>query len=239
MTGQRSGGLPNICHEFARGLSDEAWLHALIRSTSSPVVDGVTMPGFPEPSLQESMVGTAGEAALREAFRSWREVKAYFFRLRNIPLDEANVLDFGCGWGCFVRFVLKDTSPARIVGVDVDEAFIDLCHQLLPGIAFQTVPAFPPTKLPADHFDLVYAYSVFSHLAEPAHLAWVGEFSRILRAGGLVIATTQSRAFIDYCEWIRQTGAETSWHRSLCRSFVDTKDAKARYERGEFLYSRT
>lgn len=236
---RQRGQLAQACHEFARGLSDEAWLGALVRSVASPVVGGITMPRFPDQSTQENMVGSAGEHSLREAFQFWQEMKAYFLKFGNIPLNEANLLDFGCGWGRFVRFVLKDTPPESIVGVDVDEDFIRIAREFLPGISFQPVAPLPPSALPGKHFHLVYAYSVFSHLSEPAHCAWVQEFARILQPGGIVVATTQRRAFIDYCESIRQTGAATGWHASLARSFVDTGEAKARYDKGTFLYSGT
>jgi len=62
------------------------------------------------------------------------------------------------------------------------------------------VPALPPVEFPAGFFDIIYAYSVFSHLNEDTHLKWIEEFSRILKAGGLLLVTTQARRFIDFCE---------------------------------------
>ena len=78
------------------------------------------------------------------------------FRAR--PLNECDVLDFGCGWGRYTRLFLKDTPPDRIVGVDVDPEFVALSAQLLSGVKFSVVTALPPTDLPANHFDLIYAY---------------------------------------------------------------------------------
>ena len=52
---------------------------------------------------------------------------------------------------------------------------IQVCKQTFPAANFETVEPFPPTSLPAGSFDLVFAYSVFSHLSEAAATAWVEE----------------------------------------------------------------
>jgi ubiquinone/menaquinone biosynthesis C-methylase UbiE len=95
-----------------------------------------------------------------------------------------------------VRFFLREIEPHRLWGIDCLPAAIDVCTSTNRSAKFALVAPFPPTLFENDSLDLVFAYSVFSHLSEPAHLAWLGEFQRILKRGGLAILTTRSREYI-------------------------------------------
>jgi SAM-dependent methyltransferase len=104
---------------------------------------------------------------------------------------------------------------------------------------FDLIDPFPPTQIPDNAFDVIYAYSVFSHLSEAAHLAWLAEFRRILKPGGLVIATTRPREFILTCAATRAAGENREWAQGTLQAFMDTEAALATFDRGEFLYEPT
>src|SRR6266850_951076 len=76
------------------------------------------------------------------------------------------LLDFGCGWGRIIRFFLKDVEPSALYGVDPVEDMVSLCRTDNRWCAFEVSPRRPPSRFPDGHFDLIYAYSVFSHLSE-------------------------------------------------------------------------
>ena len=98
---------------------------------------------------------------------------------------------------------------------------LELCQRLFRHGHFEKVPPSPPTTLPSSSFDVVYAYSVFSHLNEAVGLAWVKELARALRPGGVLIVTTQGRSFLAFCEQLRREGnPATDWHAALARSFT-------------------
>jgi SAM-dependent methyltransferase len=153
------------------------------------------------------------------------------------------VLDFGCGWGRMLRCYLRDVSARNLHGVDVDEKMVDLCRSLYGGLPhFDVVPAHPPAATIAGPYDIIYLYSVLSHLNVEYHLAWVNELARALNPGGLLLATTQSRTFIDFCASLRTRDSESlgsDWHRALARSFMDREAALADYDAGKFLHSPT
>jgi SAM-dependent methyltransferase len=75
-----------------------------------------------------------------------------------------------------------------------------------------TVNKMSPTSFDDDTFDVVFAYSVFSHLSEDLYARWLAEFSRILKPGGLVIATTWGRNYIEHLESMRRGDAAPSWN---------------------------
>jgi len=149
------------------------------------------------------------------------------------------VLDFGCGWGRILRCFLKDCPAANLRGVDVDPMLVETCRSSFPYCTFEQVNPLPPTSFSNGSFDLVTAYSVFSHLAEHASLAWVKEFSRLLSPRGVLAVTTQRRDFIEYCRSLRGQEHEFGWHRVLANSFVDTDAAYAAYDAGQYLYAPT
>src|SRR5207253_7435957 len=97
---------------------------------------------------------------------------------------------------------------------------------------------FPPTRYNNGIFDVVYAYSVFSHLSEDSHLAWAGEFARVLKPGGTVILTTQGLKLLDMCRGFREGTQPIThvWHELLAKSFTEP-DVVDRFNRGDFLYS--
>jgi len=225
-----------------KNLSDEDWLAVLIRSIDEPCIDGIDFPRFPDESVQISTVGSANENALREAFAFYREIRKYA-ALMKIPFDRTtHVLDFGCGWGRHYRFFMKNVPTENILGVDCHPGLIELCQATNPAGQFKTVPACPPIDLEPESLDIIFAYSVFSHLNEPVGLAWISEFARLLKPGGLAIVTTHSHSFPEFCESLRNA-PETQkgfWQQTLARiAFTDLTEAKNRYDCGEFLYAPT
>lgn len=221
-------------------LPDDDWLNVLIRSVDTPSYRGFPLPGFPAEGLQTGIVGSSNESALREGFNFYRAVKALCADHGHPLGADTRLLDFGTGWGRYSRIFMKEIAPDNITGVDVDPSLVQVCRSTFPYCNFEVVPPFPPTELGAGQFDLVIAYSVFSHLSEAAATAWIEEFARILAPGGMIAITTQGRRFIDYCEHIRRSGEITHpWHLKLAQSFTDVEACQAAYERGEFLYSAT
>jgi hypothetical protein len=69
----------------------------------------------------------------------------------------------GCGWGRIIRFFLRDIEPGQLMGIDCLPLAIEICQQSDPATRFSLVNALPPTTLASESFDLIHAYSVFSH----------------------------------------------------------------------------
>jgi SAM-dependent methyltransferase len=194
------------------------------------------LPSLPDSELQRGFIGKSGDHALREGFNAYRTWKRLAAKHGRPVHRDTRILDFGCGWGRILRFFMRDVAPGNLFGVDVMPMAVDLCKETNPWGQFSQVPAFPPSTLPDNHFDLIYLYSVFSHLSQKACDAWITEFSRILKPGGLVIATTWPREFIQDCERTRQ-GGNAAAHVTAKLSFVGTSDWLSRYDRGEFCHS--
>jgi SAM-dependent methyltransferase len=109
-------------------------------------------------------------------------------------LRGARVLDFGCGAGRVLRHLVEDVgTDGELHGVDIDRPSIEwLQSNASPPLHVGACGEEPSLPYPDDHFDLVYALSVFTHLAE--HWAgWLLELRRILKPDGLLLATVIGR----------------------------------------------
>ncbi|MFB0875122.1 MULTISPECIES: methyltransferase domain-containing protein [unclassified Sphingobium] len=114
--------------------------------------------------------------------------------IRNHMAGDAplHVLEWGCGPGRLIRHMpeLLGARAGRITGTDYNVATIDWCRAKLPGIDFALNGLAPPLPITDGSVDVVYNFSVFTHLSEAMHHAWIAELRRVLRPGGMLIATT-------------------------------------------------
>lgn len=220
--------------------SEDEWQTALIDSVDQPVFKGFVMPGFPDERIQVGMVGSSNQTALYEGFNFYRTVRRICERSGAHWDTSSRLLDFGTGWGRYARIFVRDFRPDNIYGIDVDPSFIELCKKTFPFGNFSTTPSLPPCGLDYGKFDLIVAYSVFSHLAEHVANAWIAEFEKLLKPGGYIAITTQGKSLIRVCEEHRKTTEHQHiWHQKLAESFLDAAACEAAYERGEFLFSAT
>ena len=221
--------------ERIRRLGDDDYLALLLRSVESRDVDGVTFPGFPDGVIQSNFVGSSGRTALSEANVFWRYLKRAADDLGRSLTRTSTVLDFGCGWGRFLRFLAKDIDPHHLYGVDVDPDVLAECRGLgVPG-TLHCIEPLGGLPFPEKHFDVVMAYSVFTHLPEHVNLHWMRELARVCRPGAVFALTIEPRRFLEFVRDETPQG-ESSWHRSLARFADQVGNLLLRFDEGEFVY---
>jgi SAM-dependent methyltransferase len=225
-------------HRAAARLSDEEWTQVLCDSVEGKPFDGHMLPGFISEQDQRAFVGSSGVDALQEAANFIRVVLKYA-RGQGIAFDgKTRAVDFGSGWGRYTRFLLKYVHPDNLYGLEVHPRMVEHCRKSFGMGNFLKVESFPPCDLRDRLIDLVFGYSVFSHLSPDCADAWIDEFARILRPGGLVLMTTQGRTFVEYCRKIRESDDRShEWHTWLADSFVDAETSLKDYDAGGFLHA--
>jgi SAM-dependent methyltransferase len=246
----------NAAHRRAFGsLSHAEWLRVLERSLHDRVVDAVPMPAFPPQEYQTATHGTSGRVTIAEAGRFVALVSRYA-DAEGRPVGEATrVLDFGCGWGRMLRIFLNRVDSQNLHGVDVRPESVALARQLNPFSRFTAVDGLPPAPFDDGTFDLVVAYSVFSHLSEAASRAWIREIARVLAPGGLAIVTTQGSGFLDFVESLstraflwrvrlmlgrwRGRPRNEHWLRLLRDGFGDIAATRRQFAGGQFVHVAT
>ncbi len=219
-------------------LSDEEWLNVLLRSIDESHAYGIELPRVPPIEVQLRFNADSGQSNLRAATTFYSTVKRYVASCGGKLGAESRVLDFGCGWGRLIRFFLRDVLGDNLHGLDVDAEAIETCEDTMLYGRYRQIQPFAPTDFAADSFDLIFAYSVFSHLPESVHIDWIKEFSRVLKPGGVLVVTTLGRDFIEQCQSLRENGVFAhNWQKCAAESFPDTRAALADYDRGVYLYS--
>jgi SAM-dependent methyltransferase len=103
------------------------------------------------------------------------------------------VLDFGCGNGRTLRHFLSEAETSEFWGTDIHAGGInEVQREYCPPLHAQRCGVMPPVGLDYCSFDLVWAISVFTHLTDNS-IPWLLELHRLLKPGGLLIATYNGR----------------------------------------------
>lgn len=102
----------------------------------------------------------------------------------------SSLLEFGCATGRMLRwFEVEARAGCECWGVDLTAASIAWCQQnLSPPFHFATTTSAPHLPFEDNYFDLVFAGSVFTHIAELAD-AWLLELRRVTRPNGRLYIT--------------------------------------------------
>jgi SAM-dependent methyltransferase len=113
-----------------------------------------------------------------------------------VPLDEIGaLLDWGCGCGRVLRHwaMLEHT---RVNGCDINPRMVAWCNEHLPFADAKVNELSPPLPYADASFDLVYAFSVMTHLSEELQHEWVDECRRVLKPGGHFLFSTLGEYYV-------------------------------------------
>lgn len=148
----------------------------------------------------------------------------------------SHVVDFGSGWGRITQLLSLHFDSHRILGCDVMKSAIDEAKRNGVRAEFISTEAWPPARLKNETVDYIFSYSVFSHLSEDNAWAWILEFHRVLRPGGLVFLTTRHKSFFDYLEILHKKTDIPSFANGAHKAFKDIELAKKNYDHGFFCF---
>ncbi|CAK0772640.1 hypothetical protein CCP3SC1AL1_620017 [Gammaproteobacteria bacterium] len=119
----------------------------------------------------------------------------------NIDWGQVSVLDYGCNQGNYVRHAKPTVSPDRYLGVDINQASITQAKKNHPDYQFlhydQWHPSYNPdgdkniflTDCLTRKFDVVIAYSVFTHTPMLQTCEQLADLKKLLNPGGCILAT--------------------------------------------------
>jgi SAM-dependent methyltransferase len=100
-------------------------------------------------------------------------------------------LDFGCGYGRVVRFLVGRVPPERVFVSDLIHEGVDFC-----AAEFGVHPVYSQAELNRvrlGSFDFIYAISVLTHLNERNSTAFLRLVGDSLTDGGIALFTTHGR----------------------------------------------
>ena len=160
------------------------------------------LPSATPDEVQVEWTGSCGVTLLRQSVSFLNFVAAAYTEFSGRPLRNVNVLDFGCGWGRLLRLLAFYNNPEFNFGCDAWPVSLDHARQshvdrVTAGLALseatpQNLP-YPPAT-----FDLVYAFSIFTHLSEATAVACMNAIRKAIKPDGLAIITVRPIEFWDY-----------------------------------------
>lgn len=212
-------------------------MHRALRSLLAPLrpllrkdaisFEGVTLPA---PHLRTGGVCFIENDVYLASARGEAKRMTDAFRLT----QDQRLLDIGCGTGRLaigLLSILKDTAP-QYVGMDISMTAVRWCRKYIAadhtmfsflhlplrnerynpaGIALDDTFHFP---WPDASFDVLYLYSVFSHMRSPEIRIYLREFRRLLRQGGHVFLTAFTEADVPE-EMENPSGYQDDWKGPL------------------------
>lgn len=155
--------------------------------------EGALASGWPVPpaALRTRVHGSADEQAFLDVgARIARDlVQAWTRDLRLTPGEGSTLLDFGAGCGRVLRALVPQWPGVRWCATDVDPAAVAWGQAMVPEVSWASNHERPPLPWLAARFDGAIAVSVFSHLEPPLALDWLRELRRVVRPGGVLLAS--------------------------------------------------
>lgn len=108
------------------------------------------------------------------------------------------ILDWGCGCGRLTMHFLSIIHELEVFGCDIDPLAIEWSNNNIKSDVFSVINPFPPIEYVSDSFDVIFSYSVFTHLSSDIQHSWLKEMKRILKPNGLLIATTHGEFAFEF-----------------------------------------
>lgn len=179
----------------------------LVESLSAPLPDGLLSldPELAVPAyyaacdIHQHPGGLGGDSLAGFVYRSATaagvvgrpQLHERFARLATAGRDVTRVLDLGCGFGRSTC-AFGDAAPAaRVLGIDLSAACLQLAAHTLPAglrsrVTFAQADALA-SGLPAESFDLVTSTMLLHEMPEDAVRALIAETGRLTAPGGAVV----------------------------------------------------
>lgn len=208
-----------------------------------PALSGL-LPKMADEQVQRNWTGDAGYPLLRQTLTFVRSASVRYQQLTGRSLQDASILDFGCGYGRIMRLMAFFSSPRDIWGVDPWDQSISICRQdrMFGNLA---ISDYLPRTLPvgARKFDLIYAFSIFTHLSERTTRLALATLGDYLSEDGLLVATIRPREYWQHVGDMQPVGQEKDRLLDQLRHHDETGFAFVPHDRapveGEVTYGDT
>jgi SAM-dependent methyltransferase len=173
-----------VVRSYELALAAKSKLHA----SEPEVADGLPLP----PARLRAQVGPshADASYFLNSGREHAELIRELLGDGGTSMEEVGaLLDWGCGCGRVLR-QWAGLPSTHVYGCDIDGRMIEWCAHHLPFADVAVTDISPPLPYAPDTFDLIYAFSVFTHLTEELQHAWIAECRRVLRPEGYLLIST-------------------------------------------------
>lgn len=102
------------------------------------------------------------------------------------------ILDWGCGPARIIRWLKTESNEWVLSGCDYNKETIKWCKAHIAECEFKENQLTPPLPYPNESKDVVYCWSVFTHLSQEQVESWMADIARVIRPTGIFLFSTQS-----------------------------------------------
>ena len=157
-------------YEILAELPLEEFVHALFMPDPAHPVLQARLPSLPPVEIQQHYVG-ADSARLEQMTSAFvenlRSTIVRRYSPERLVRRDLRILDYGAGWGRIARMMAFFTAPTNIRYVDPVQQSLDWCQALrVPGQGALCEPIPQAIAFDDETFDIVYSFSVFTHVSE-------------------------------------------------------------------------
>lgn len=145
--------------------------------------------------VQDQWTGSNGVILLNQSLAFVKTLTGEFSSLTGKSLESCKILDIGFGWGRIIRLLYKFTSAENIYGIDPWNKSLEECQKR--GVSAHLAQSeWILRTLPFDQkFDLMFAFSVFTHLSENNAQITLDTLRRYIADDGLLAITIRPVEF--------------------------------------------
>src|SRR5436309_4398200 len=186
---------PDQIPQLLSPLPLEVWSELLLEIPVKYANLKALFPSMPSEATQIRWSGNHGAMLLSQSIAFVESLVNGYQTLTRRSLERARVLDFGCGWGRIIRLLYKYVGYENIFAVDAWDEPLALCnrHGVKAHLAIlEDVPATLPFDGP---FDLIYAFSVFTHLSEKTTGAAFDTLRGYIADDGVLLITVRPKQY--------------------------------------------
>jgi len=128
------------------------------------------------------------------ALQQYHVVRQLIERLFDRP-GEIDFLDFACGYGRLLRFLVHMLPGGRIHAAEIQADAVDWVHRRYGVNALRSTAA-PEEFDPGRRFDMVWAASLFSHLPDGLFGRWLEQLGNTLDRYGVLCFSVHDQAIL-------------------------------------------
>jgi SAM-dependent methyltransferase len=148
------------------------------------------LPRLPSEEAQVKWTGASGEVMMNLAKSIATSLGEGYEHHTGQPLANKTILDYGCGWGRIVSLMYHYTKPENIYACDPWDESLRLCKENGVRANLKLCDYVPKESFyPAETFDFVWAFSVFTHLSEKTCDAVLAAIRPAIKRNGLLAIT--------------------------------------------------
>lgn len=152
-------------------------------------------PTMPIDKVQDDWTGTHGELLLKQTIEFVKTLNSGYATISGKKLTKSKILDYGCGWGRITRLLNKYVLEENIYAVDPWDESIQICIDNKLKGRFE-ISDYVPIALPfMQKFDLIYAFSVFTHLSEKTATVVLKTLKDYIKPDGVLAITIRPKEY--------------------------------------------